>query len=123
MCKILLSINPTHVDNIFRGTKKYEFRKIRCRSKVEKMVIYSTAPIMKIVGEAEIINVIEGLPSYIWEQTAEFAGINKVLFDRYYEGRQKAVAYHLGKVKKYNTPMDLSDFGISYIPQSFVYLD
>lgn len=123
MCKILLSINPEHVDNIFKGIKKYEFRKIRCRSKVDKMIIYSTAPVMKIVGEADIINIIEGMPSYIWEQTAEFAGINKTLFDRYYEGRQKAVAYHLGKVKQYNKPLDLSDYGINFVPQSFVYLD
>ena len=34
MCKILLSINPEHVENIFNGNKKYEYRKIKCKEKV-----------------------------------------------------------------------------------------
>ena len=52
MCKILLSINPEHVENIFNGNKKYEYRKIKCKEKVDKIIIYSTAPIMQVVGEA-----------------------------------------------------------------------
>lgn len=54
MCKILLSINPEHVENIFNGNKKYEYRKIKCKEKVDKIIIYSTAPIMQVVGEAEV---------------------------------------------------------------------
>lgn len=52
MCKILLSINPNHVENIFNGTKKYEFRKVECKKPVDKIIIYSTSPIKKVVGEA-----------------------------------------------------------------------
>jgi len=120
---MLLSINPEHVENIFKGIKKFEFRKIRCRSEVDKMLIYSTSPVMKIVGEAEIINVIEGLPADVWEQTENYAGINKSFFDQYYCGRSKAVAYHLGSVRQYAKPLDLSDLGVNFAPQSFVYLD
>lgn len=123
MCKMLLSINPEHVENIFSGVKKFEFRKIRCRSEVDKMVIYSTSPVMKIVGEAEIIDIIEGLPAEVWEQTEEFAGIDKIFFDQYYDGKAKAIAYCLGRVMQYAQPLNLSDYGISFAPQSFIYLD
>lgn len=122
MCKMLLSINPEHVENILSGVKKYEFRKVRCRSDVNKMIIYSTAPVMAVVGEAEIINIIEDEPEKVWELTADYSGINKDFFDKYYREKDKAVAYKLGKIKKYIKPLKLSDFGINYAPQSFVYI-
>jgi len=51
MCKMLLSINPEHVENILRGGKTYEYRKILCKRKVDKIVIYSTCPVKRVVGE------------------------------------------------------------------------
>jgi predicted transcriptional regulator len=122
MCKMLLSINPEHVENIFNGNKQYEFRKIKCKSAVDKIVIYSTSPVMHVVGEVDIIDVIIDTPDKVWQMTAEFAGITKSFFDKYFENKEKAVAYRLGKVRKYQVPLDLSDFGVSFAPQSFVYI-
>ena len=122
MCKILLSINPEHVENIFSGVKKYEFRKVRCRSEVDRMLIYSTAPVMAVVGEAEILGIIEDEPEKVWELTAVFSGIDKDFFDEYYKEKVKAVAYQLGKITKYLEPLKLSDFDINFAPQSFVYI-
>lgn len=119
---MLLSINPEHVENILSGIKKYEFRKVRCRSDVDKMIIYSTAPVMAVVGEAEIIKVIEDTPEKVWELTADYSGINKDFFDEYYREKDKAVAYKIGEIMKYIEPLKLSDFGINYAPQSFVYI-
>ena len=62
MCSILISINPEHVENIFNGTKKYEYRKIKCKQDIDKIIIYSTSPIMKIVGEAKVEEILEGSP-------------------------------------------------------------
>ena len=50
MCKILLSINPEHVENILDGTKKYEYRKKSCKKDIDRIVIYSTHPVKKVVG-------------------------------------------------------------------------
>lgn len=122
MCKILLSINPEHVENIMAGIKQYEFRKIKCKEKVDKIVIYSTSPVMKVVGEADVIDVIVNNPESVWKETAEFSGINKQFFDDYFRNREKAVAYKLGRVKKFKEPKDLSVYGIKYAPQSFVYI-
>ena len=122
MCKILLSINPEHVENIFNGTKEYEFRKIRCKETVDKIIIYSTAPVMQVVGEAKVESILEDTPEAIWEKTKKRSGIDKIFYQKYYEGRTRAFAYKLQDVIKYERPKDLSFYGISAAPQSFVYI-
>lgn len=122
MCKILLSINPEHVDNIMAGTKLYEFRKIQCKEKVDKIIIYSTSPVMKVVGEADVEDVIIDKPEQVWNITYAYSGISKAFFDSYYENKEKAVAFKLTNVKKYRTPKKLSSYGIKNAPQSFMYI-
>lgn len=123
MCAILLSINPNHVENILNGTKKYEFRKKACKRHVEKILIYSTNPIMKVVGEAEVEDVLIDNPETIWKKTEKKSGIDKTFFDQYYEDREQAVAYKLKNVIKYREPKELKEYGISSAPQSFQYIE
>lgn len=122
MCSILLSINPNHVENILNGTKRYEFRKRVCKKKVDKILIYSTTPIKKVVGEAEIEEVLIDEPEIIWKKTKEESGIDKNFFDKYYENKNEAVAYKLKNVMKYRRPRELKDYGVSTAPQSFQYI-
>lgn len=122
MCKILLSIKPEHVENIMSGKKRYEFRKVLCKKKVDRIVIYATYPVMKVVGEAEVLNVLVNSPEVIWNETSSFSGITKHFFDDYYCNRDKAVAYHLGHIHKFKRPKDLLEYGIRTAPQSFVYI-
>ncbi len=122
MCKLLMSINPEHVDNIMAGEKKFEFRKRKCKEKIDGILIYSTAPVMKIVGEVEVTGIVEGSPQNVWNSTKYAAGIDKDFFDKYYDGSENAFAYALGSIKKYFKPMELADFGIKYAPQSYVYV-
>ena len=122
MSQMLLSINPEHVQNILVGKKKFEFRKVRCRSDVDTIIIYATSPVMKVVAEAEVLDVIEDHPNDVWDIASEYAGISKDFFDKYYEGKTKAVAYHLGRVKEYSIPRNLSEYGVNFAPQSFVYV-
>lgn len=123
MCKLLMSINPQHVNNILSGKKKYEYRKMRCKQKVDSIVIYSTAPVMQVVGEVEVKDIIEDSPEKVWDRTSNAAGIDKSFFDSYYYGKNVAVAYVLGKVKRFSKPHYLSDYGVKSAPQSFVYVN
>lgn len=122
MCNMLISINPEHVENIFNGTKKYEYRKIKCKQEVDKIIIYSTAPVMKVVGEAKIEEILEDSPEKIWNITEKDSGINRKFFNKYYENREKAVAYKLTNIMKYDLPKELSHYGIKSAPQSFIYV-
>lgn len=120
--RMLLSINPQHVENILTGTKRYEFRKVACKRPVERIVIYSTAPVGMVVGEAEVLSTLQGTPDEVWARTHKHSGITREFFDDYYEGRDRAVAYALGEVSEYERPRCLTDLGIKSAPQSFVYL-
>jgi predicted transcriptional regulator len=122
MRRILLSIKPEYVESILAGHKRYEFRKAKCRAKVDRIVIYATAPWMRVVGEADVNGVIEDDPEEVWIQTAEFSGISKDFFDQYYEHAGKAIAYQLREVRQYSCPRSLQEFGVATAPQSFVYL-
>ena len=122
MCNMLISINPQHVENIFNGSKKYEYRKIRCKKDINKIIIYSTYPIMKIVGEAEVEKILEDSPDNIWRQTKNYSGIDIDFYHQYFKDRSKAIAYKLTNTKKYNTPKEQSSYNIKTAPQSFVYV-
>ena len=122
MRNILISINPEFVEKIFDGSKKYEYRKIKCKQDIDKMIIYSTAPIMKVVGEAKVEKILEDSPDIIWEQTKEYSGIDFEFYQKYFKDRNKAVAYKFTNIKKYNEPKELSSYGIKSAPQSFVYV-
>ncbi len=121
--KILLSINPEHVENILQGTKRFEFRKVKCKNDVKMILIYSTSPVMKVVAEVEVKGIIENDPELLWEVTSEFAGISKNFFDKYYQGKNLAIAYELGEINIFKKPKSLEDFGINFAPQSFVYIN
>lgn len=124
MCKILMPINPKYVDKILSGKKKYEYRKTKAkRSNVDRMIIYATFPIMKVVAEVAIENIIEESPEVLWKMTKQSSGISKDFYNKYYKDKKNVIAYELGEIKKYEIPKSLNEIGINYIPQSFIYLD
>lgn len=120
--KILISINPEHVQNIINGTKKYEYRKIAAKQDVSSILIYETTPVKRIVAEAEILEVLMCPPSELWDKTKEESGISKDFFDEYFRDKKISYAYKLGKIKVYKQPKMLCDYGIKAAPQSFVYV-
>ena len=122
MHKVLFSINPKHVENILNGTKRVEYRKVRCQKDVNKIVIYSTSPVRCVVAEVEVIGVIEDSIDAVWELTQDVAGITQKNYESYYEGKDKAIAYQLGEVTEFEQPKQLRDFGLRHAPQSFAYV-
>ena len=122
MQNILISINPEYAEKILNGTKKYEYRKIKCKKNIDKIIIYSTFPVMKVVGEAKVEEILEDTPENIWNKTKKYSGVNKDFYKKYFNNKEKAIAYKLKDVKKYDNPKDLIDYGIKNAPQSFVYI-
>ena len=111
MGSILISINPQYVEKIFNGTKKYEYRKIKGKREINKMLIYSTYPVKKVVGEAQIEDVLEGSPEEIWKKTKQYSGVEEIFYNEYFKGKTQAIAYKLKNVKKYDVPKELSIYG------------
>ena len=122
MDTILLSINPEYTERILDGTKKYEFRKRIANKPVNKILMYSTAPTMQVVGEVQVIETISTSPTALWELAKKFAGISHDMYKDYFKGCKIAYAYKLGEVTKYEQPKELVEFSIYQAPRSFVYI-
>jgi len=122
--RVLLSIKPEFAEKIFNGTKKFEFRKsIFKNTNVEKIVVYASYPVQKVIGEFEIEEILEAKPSQLWQITQDFSGISKQYFDQYFTVREKGYAIKINNIKKYKFPLNLKDdLGINYPPQSYMYL-
>ncbi|GHV23774.1 hypothetical protein FACS189494_11960 [Spirochaetia bacterium] len=120
---VLLSIKPEFAFKIFDGTKKYEFRKsIFKRNDIKKVLVYATFPIQQVIGEFEIVQILNDDTETVWNITKQFAGITKQFYDEYFADKDKAFAIQVGTVKKYVQPKLLSDFDLIVAPQSFVYI-
>lgn len=121
---VLLSIKPQFVERIFDGTKKYEFRRTIFKQKnVQRVVVYASSPIQKIIGEFEIDEILNDSLDNIWEITHQYSGISKQFYYEYFQDKEKAFAIRIGKIKKYKTFKTLKEYNINHAPQSFVYLD
>lgn len=121
--KVLLSIKPEYANKIFSGEKKFEFRKrIFKNIKVKTVVVYSTMPVGKIIGEFSIEKIHEDTPDSIWNKTKSYSGIDKKFFEEYYYGRDVAFAIEIGKVKLYDEEINPKENRVNFVaPQSFMY--
>lgn len=123
MCSVLMSIKPKFVQSILSGEKVFEYRKKACKRSIDRIYIYSTVPVQKVVGEAEVESILVESPAKLWKLTHTGAGIDKAFFDSYFLNKKEAVAYKLANVKEYKKPITLSEFGIKVAPQSYQYIE
>lgn len=121
---ILISIHPEHVEKILSGEKRFEFRRKIPSDTIRRMVIYSTAPVMKVVAVAEIDSTITAKPESVWRKTRHASGITKQRFSKYFEKREVAHALAIRSVRELETPISLSELCHSLVPpQSYRFLD
>lgn len=120
----LYSIKPVYTDKIISGDKIFELRKRLPTAKLDYIVIYSSSPICKIVGYAEILDVHKNKVSSIWKLVSSSAGIAKKDYLEYFKDCDDAYAFELGEVKRFIRPFELSILKPDLVaPQSFSYVD
>ena len=122
---VLLSIKPKYVKSILEGEKRYEFRKAIFRNRsVNRIFIYSSAPVKRIVALFEISRIIEDHPSALWDQTRDHAGINDAEFFSYFAGRSRGYAIGIENLKEFDTPIDPREEIPGFVPpQSYCYVE
>ena len=121
--RVLLSIKPEFASRIFDGSKKYEYRRtIFKRGEVATVVVYASNPIRRVIGEFEVGEILHEEPSNLWQKTYNHAGITKQQFMEYFMNRNKGYAIGIKQTRKYETPLSLDAFMLSWPPQSFTYL-
>lgn len=123
---VLLSIKPKYVKAMIKGNKKYEFRKSiwKTKKKINRVYIYSSAPIKKIIGIFTIKDIIEDNPSNLWIKFGEFSGIQEDEFFNYFKSSKKAFAIEIDAIEIFKKPIDpFREFSNFKPPQSFYYIN
>lgn len=123
MGSIILPINPIYVGRILNGTKKYEYRKRLCKKDIDTILIYETNPVKKIVAEVEVLGKRKEEKHKLWQDTMSLSGIEEEKYYKYFSKNEHACAYELGNVTRYEKAKELSEYGINFYPQSYVYID
>lgn len=119
---ILLPIKPQYIERILSGEKKFEYRKRISNCDIDRIIIYSTAPIKAVVGEVEVKGTLSMSKTALWEYTKEHSGISRTKYREYFAESKIANAYILGKACRYPENIALDKLGIKCAPQSFLYL-
>lgn len=121
---IVLSIKPNYADLILAGTKTVEFRRAWAAEKVDAIAIYASAPIQKIVGIAQVSDVVATKPSRLWDYCKKRGGglTRSELFD-YMDGKAEGFAVLLHDVKQFYEGIPPSHVIPDFSPpQSFRYM-
>lgn len=118
----LLSIKPQYAQAILDGCKKVEFRKSNFRRTISHIVIYATAPVMRVIGWFKPGKVRVSSPSQLWRQFSSVGGIGRQDFDRYYANVESGVAIGVNSPRRLKRHLPLSAVTASPPPQNYMYL-
>lgn len=122
--KVLLSIKPQFVDEIVNGNKKVEYRKRIFNETVDTVIIYSSMPVGKIIGEFNVGKISLNSPEKLWKETKQFSGITKSFFLSYFEGKKEAFAIQIKNFRQYDEPINPYEILHHFVPpQSYKYLN
>jgi predicted transcriptional regulator len=125
--KIVNELYADRVDLIIsedRGlARKAGSRRSRFARRVDVVVVYVTAPVRRVVGEFDVLSIINESVFSLWEQTKQFSGVEEDFFFRYFQGRERGFAIEVGEVRPYQSPYCPIEHLNVRPPQSFVYLD
>lgn len=121
---ILLSIKPEYTQKIFSGEKKYEFRKQRPVSTIDRVFIYECAPSKNIVGWFTVKKIISGSPKDIWDRCKNSGGIERKEYFAYCNGKNIIYALEIDSIFQFGSPINPFEISSDFrAPQNFSYLD
>ena len=120
----ILSIKPKYVNAILCGDKLVEFRKKIFKSDVERVYIYSSSPVQKIVGYFTIQEIIESSPKKLWKEYQDVGAIDRASFFTYFDNVEIGYSICFDEVREFITPINPKDLFESFTaPQSYCYTE
>jgi predicted transcriptional regulator len=118
----LLSIRPEFVASILRGEKRFEFRRCIFKRPIERVLVYCTVPVRRVVAEFTVRSIICDTPRALWRLAGGAAGIDEQSFFSYFKGKEMGYAIEIGRVRRYRKPFcPVEHLGVKP-PQSFMYV-
>lgn len=120
----LMSIRPQYAQKIADGMKKVEFRKKIFSDSVEKVYVYSSSPVKKIIGYFNVNKVKKAAPNELWEQYSQVGFISSDDFQSYYRNHKIGYGIEIDKFFTFCVPVDPNVLNPKFrAPQSFCYID
>lgn len=125
MKELLMSIKTKYANEIFKGNKRYEFRKrsIGNKNLNKKIYIYSSKKEKAIIGYIVVDKILTGNLDYILKETNNTGNIDIV---NYYENSNNCYALHIAKYHKFKKSISLNELkkrnNMFVIPQYYRYL-
>lgn len=122
---VLLSIKPKYADLILAGTKRVELRRSWPSGDVGILVLYSSAPVQKLVGIAFIDRIEERDFESLWKLAdASGAGVTYDELKTYVTGKKTAFGLMIERAKTAEAQIDPKELFPGFTPpQSFLYLN
>jgi len=122
---VLLSIKPKYAEAITGGKKSFEFRKsIFKDNSVERVYLYATKPLSRVVGSFKAGEIIRREPRLLWEQLGHLSGISSSEFFKYFENSNIGFAIEIKDLEVFQKPIDPRQFIEAFNPpRSFRYID
>lgn len=121
--KVLMSIKPEFANKIFEGTKKYEFRRAIFKNPdITTILVYSSSPVQKVIGEFEIEGILNFDLESLWRKTKKHSGISEEYFFEYFGDKELGYAIKIKTFKKYRKPLCIRKDFKAIPPQSFLYV-
>lgn len=120
---VLISIKPQYVEKIIKHEKLYEFRRKIFKQDVNKVIIYSTSPVKKIIGYFNLTEIIKDNPINLWNNYSKYGGIIKKDFFDYFKGTDEGFAIKISNLEVFDEGIDVSLLNNFKAPQSFKYIN
>jgi len=120
----ILSIKPQYAQAILAGNKRVEFRKKVFKRPVDKVYIYSSSPIKRLIGYFTFTEIDEATPTDLWKKYEKIGAINKADFFAYFKDCDTGFAINIEKVERFEkgiNPINVIDKFCA--PQSYRYVD
>jgi predicted transcriptional regulator len=120
-----LSIKPKYADLILAGSKRVELRRSWPSNDIGVMVLYSSAPVQKLVGVAYINQIEECSLEKLWTLAdAHGGGVTYEELRDYVHGKKTAFGVMIERVEAAQVRIDPKDLFHDFVPpQSFLYLN
>lgn len=105
---MLISIKTKYANQIFEGTKKYEYRRKSIGEKNcnKKIYVYSSEKDKAIIGYIIVDKIIEGNADYVLKNTDNENNSDLLA---YFEGNDKCYALQIKSTCKFKTPIYLNE--------------
>lgn len=120
---IMISISPNESEQLFDNGRSVVFFKVAPKYPVEKVLVYVTSPIQKVIGEFDLLKIDVNSVNSSWNKYRSSSVISsRKEYLEYFSSHKEAHALLASKVYIYRRPKDLASFNMKKGPSGFTYL-